>query len=61
MEGQLIPFLNTMGELAEERIHHVLECGIAVFEAERTVMDYLYTKKTVMISVLCTSTGCTGT
>ena len=49
---QVVHVYETMGELAEERIHHALECGAAVLETERKVMEHIATK---------TSAGCTGT
>ena len=35
----------TMGELAEDGIHHALECCAAVLETKRRVMEHITTKR----------------
>ena len=35
----------TIGELAQDIIHHALECGAAVLATERRVMEHISTKR----------------
>ena len=44
---QVVHVYDTMGELAEDRIHHALECDSAVLETKRRVMEYIATKGVV--------------
>ena len=42
---QVVHVYETMGELAEDRIHHAQECGATVHETERRVMEHISTKR----------------
>ena len=42
---QVVHEYEIMGELAEDIVHHALECGAAVLKTERRVMEHIATKR----------------